>query len=248
MFLNRVILVSGGTKGIGKSIVKEFLGQHAQVISIYSKDESAAEKLKAEVSNIELENLTLYKGSICDLKFLGFLMQEIQAKFGRLDILVNNAGITKDALFLEMHDDEWDAVISTNVKGTINLSLLAAKLLIKSQGKSHIINISSISGIFGRAGQANYACSKGAIIGLTKLLAKMDTQFNIQVNTVIPGLIEPEMVKNLNEEKISEVLHASILKRMGTAEEIAKVVMFLASDASSYISGTCIKVDGGFLK
>ncbi len=248
MFANKIIIVTGGTRGIGKSIVLEFLKQKAQVITVYSKDDVAAQKMKADLPESERNRFFFYKGSVEDIGFLRGFFKEIEAKFGKLNVLINNAGINKDNLFLDMEQDDWNRVITTNLKGTLNTSLLASEIMKKSPEPSHIVNVSSISGVFGRAGQANYACSKGAIIGITKLLAKKFAEHPIYVNAVAPGLIRTEMSKEISEEKIEEIIKATILKRIGESEEVAKTVLFLVSGDFSYVSGACIKVDGGYLK
>ena len=246
MLTNRVVVITGATKGIGKSIVLEFLKANALVIGIYSQDDRAAEKVRESLPANQLKNFILYRGSIEDTAFLARVFQDIEEKFGQLNILVNNAGINKDSLFMEMTQEAWNNVITTNIKGTLNAGLLAAEIMKKSADSSFIINLSSISGIFGRAGQANYACSKGAIIGITKLLAKKYSQYPIFVNTVVPGLIRTEMSKAMTEDKVSEITNATILKRIGEPQEIAKVIRSLVSGDFSYVSGTCIKVDGGY--
>lgn len=248
MFTDKVIIVTGGTKGIGKSIVLEFLKQNANVITIYSKEDDALQKMKEGLSVEAVDKFFAYKGSISDIIFLSSFFQKVKTKFGKIDVLVNNAGINRDSLFLDMSEDDWNIVININVKGTLNMSLLASEIMKESTERGFIINISSISGVFGRVGQANYACSKGAIIGITKLLAKKLAKYNINVNAVIPGLIRTVMTDVTSEEKNNEIIEATILKRIGEPEEVAKAVLCLAGEVSSYISGTCIKIDGGFLK
>jgi 3-oxoacyl-[acyl-carrier protein] reductase len=248
MLPNKIIAVTGGTRGIGKSVVLEFLKQKAQVVAVYSQDGAAAERIKENLSDDQRKRLLLCKGSIKDIGFLQGLFKDVEAKFGKLDILVNSAGINKDNLFLDMEEGDWNDVVATNVKGTLNACLLASEIMKKSTGPSYIVNISSISGVFGRAGQANYACSKGAIIGITKLLAKKLAKYNIFVNTVVPGLIRTEMITSMPEEKITEITNATILKRIGEPEEVAKTISFLVSGNFSYVSGTCIRVDGGYSK
>lgn len=248
MFANKIIVVTGGTKGIGKSIVLEFLKQKAQVIAVYSKDDAAAEKMKDNLLEDERSRLFFYRGSVQDIDFLRSFFKEIEDKFGTVNILINNAGINKDNLFLDMEEDDWNSVMTTNIKGTLNTALVASEIMRKSSEPSYIVNISSISGIFGRAGQVNYACSKGAIIGITKLLAKKFMKYRIFVNAVAPGLIRTEMMEAISEEKIKEIIKATILKRIGEAQEVAKTVSFLVSGHFSYVSGACIKVDGGYLK
>jgi len=248
MLTNKVIVVTGGTKGIGKSVVLEFLKQGARVMAVYSKDDDAAQNLKNSLSVNEKDRLFFYKGSVQDIHFLRKLFQDIETKFGQLDILINNAGTNKDDLFLDMEEDAWVNVISTNIKGTLNASLLASEIMKKSANPGYIVNISSISGVFGRAGQANYACSKGAIIGITKLLAKKLFKDHIFVNAVVPGLIRTEMAQDMSEEKTKEIIAAAVLSRIGEVQEVTKMILFLACEDSSYTSGTCIKVDGGYLK
>ena len=248
MLTNKIVVITGGTKGIGKSIVLEFLKHGAQVIAVYSKDDAAVEKVKDHLSESERNRLVFYKGSIQDTDFIQGLFKELETKFGRLNILINNAGINKDRLFLDMEEDNWNSVMATNLKGTLNMSLFAAELMKKSTETGYIVNISSISGVFGRAAQANYACSKGAIIGITKLLAKKFAKDRIFVNAVVPGLIRTEMSKNVSQEKVEEIIRATVLKRIGEAEEVAKTVLFLVSGDFFYVSGACIKVDGGYLK
>lgn len=246
MFHNKVVVVTGGTKGIGKSIVVEFLKRNADVVVIYSTDDASAKQLEESFRMSQRRKLFFYKGTILDVNFLKMVFRDIEAHFGKLDVLVNNAGINKDSLFLDMDQQDWEKVITTNIKGTLNSCLLASDLMKKSSFASHIVNISSISGIFGRSAQANYSCSKGAIIGMTKLLAKKFAHYPIFVNTVVPGLIRTEMAGNMPEDKINEIINATILRRIGEPDEIAKVVVSLVSGDFSYVSGTCIKVDGGY--
>jgi len=248
MFTDKTIIVTGGTKGIGKSIALEFLKQNAQVIVVYSNDDIAAREMRDNLSANASDKCFFYKGSIKDIGFLQGMFKDIESRFGKLNILINSAGINRDNLFLDMEENDWDSVIATNLKGTLNTSLIAFEIMKKSAERSYIINISSISGVFGRAGQANYACSKGAIIGITKLLAKKFAQYPIFVNAVVPGLIRTEMIKNMSEEKTSEIINATILKRIGEPEEVAKVILCLVGGSFSYVSGTCIKVDGGYSK
>jgi 3-oxoacyl-[acyl-carrier protein] reductase len=248
MLTDKVALITGGTKGIGRSIVELFLANSAHVITTYSKDDVAAKTLSEELEKKYPKKIEIHKGSVLDIGFIQNLLQKVKNTFGKLDILVNNAGITRDSLFLETSKEAWRDVLATNMGGTLNFSILASDLMKKTNGFSHIINITSISGIFGRSGQAHYACSKGAIIGATKLLAKKYRDLHIRVNSLSPGLIATEMVDTLSEEKYSEVVNATILKRIGHPDEVAKTALFLASENSSYISGTCVRVDGGFLK
>ncbi len=248
MFTDKVIVVTGGTKGIGRSIALEFLKRSAQVIVVYSNDDIAAKKMEESLPKCQQEKLIIYKGSIADTNFLKMVFDDISLRFRKLNVLVNNAGISRDNLFLDMQYSDWDKVITTNIAGTLNASLLAAKIMKRSLEPSYIINISSISGVFGRAGQTNYACSKGAIIGITKLLANKFASYPIFVNSVVPGLIRTEMAEDMPQDKIEEIINATLLRRIGEPLEIARVVLSLASGDFSYVSGTCIKVDGGYAK
>jgi NAD(P)-dependent dehydrogenase (short-subunit alcohol dehydrogenase family) len=256
-FKNKIVLVSGGTKGIGRSICLEFLKQGATVLAIYSSDETAVSEMK----KLAPKNLFFYKGSIADILFLKKMFTEIKSKFGGLDVLVNNAGINRDGLFFDMQKDAWHDVMEVNVKGTFLMSLLASECLkntnfanlkifekFKKQKKAYIVNISSIAGVYGNVGQANYSTSKGAIIGMTRLFAKKYFDLNINVNCLIPGLIETEMIQSMPKEKVEQMASIVTMKRLGKPEEIAKTVLFLSSEDSSYMTGTSVFVDGGFLK
>ena len=247
-FKNKIVLVTGGTKGIGKSITLEFLNSGAIVFALFSKDLAAAQNLIKNVSPEYKKNLFLRQGSISDKNFLKKTFAEIKSKFSRLDILINNASINKDQLLINMPTKDWEIVINTNLKGTFLASLLAGKLLAKNTKKSHIVNLSSITAIYGLAGQTNYALSKGAILGMTKLFAKKYSDSNILVNAVIPGLIDTEITRKMPIENANELKNATILKRMGQPSEVAKTVTFLCSENSSYITGSAIFVDGGFFK
>lgn len=245
MFKDKVALVTGGSKGIGQAICLELASKGANIVVNYSKSPESAEKvvqecllkgvkaisLKADVSKaLEVENL--FKASL--------------NIFGRIDILVNNAGTTKDNLILRMSEEDFDTVIDTNLKGTFLCTKLVSKIMLK-QRYGRIINISSVVGLRGNAGQANYSASKAGIIGLTKSLAKELGAKGITVNAVAPGFIETEMTQNLPLKTLEEMLQHIPLKRAGYPEEVAKVVSFLTDEACGYITGQVIGVDGGMI-
>lgn len=248
-FKDKIVLVSGGTKGIGRSISLEFLKRDATVLAVYSKDDAALKDMNILIPEKYKNNIFYFKGSIADKNFLKKLFQEIKEKFLKIDFLINNAGINKDNLFLEMTENEWMEVFNVNLKGTYLMSFFASKLLKrdKNEDGSCIVNISSISGVYGKAGQVNYSTTKGAILGMTKFFANKYAEDNIRVNSVIPGLIETEFINDMKNDNISEILNFVSKKRLGTPEEIANVVLFLCSKYSSYINGTSIFVDGGFM-
>ena len=260
-FKDKIVLVSGGTKGIGRSISLEFLKHGAKVLAIYSSDEEAKDELLQIVPRNFRENLFFFKGSIADIEFLKTMFETIKSKFGRLDILVNNAGINRDSLFFDMTQKDWEEVININVKGTFLMSLFAGECLKKTglknlkifqnftnHEKSQIVNISSVSGVYGNVGQANYAASKGAVAGMTQVFARKYFDWNINVNCVIPGLIETDMMLDMPKEKVEQMASILTMKRLGKPGEVAKAVMFLCSENASYMTGSSLFVDGGFLK
>lgn len=248
-FKDKIVLVSGGTKGIGRSISLEFLKRDAKVLAIYSKDDSALKDMNILIPEKYKNNIFYFKGSIADKNFLEKLFKEIKEKFFKIDFLINNAGINKDNLFLEMTETEWLEIFDVNLKGTYLMSFFANKLLKRNKNEdgSCIVNISSISGVYGKAGQVNYSTTKGGILGMTKFFANKYAEDNIRVNAVIPGLIETEFINDMKNDNISEILNFVSLKRLGKPEEVANVVLFLCSKYSSYINGSSIFVDGGFM-
>ncbi|MEK7703118.1 MAG: SDR family NAD(P)-dependent oxidoreductase [Nitrospirota bacterium] len=245
---NNVVVITGGTKGIGKAMVKRYLKSGAHVITFFSKDAKAMEALRRELPASDAERFLAFQGSIVDESFLTETLQMIISKFGEINILINNAGMTQDQLFINMTQDEWDCVLSTNLAGTYRLTILAAELMKSNSSLSNIVNISSISGLYGRASQANYACSKGGIIGITKLLAWKYAGTQLRINAITPGLIATDMVSSMPQTKIEEILNAVGLRRMGTTKEVAEFVFSTTGEASSYLSGTCLSLDGGFRK
>lgn len=236
-------LVTGGSRGIGKSIALVLAKAGANVAITYAR---SAEAAKAVVEEIEKEGVkaTSYQADAIEFGRAEEVISDIVENWGSLDVLVNNAGITKDNLILRMDEQAWDDVITTNLKSIFNYSKAAAKPMMRARGGS-IINISSVVGLSGNAGQSNYAASKAGIIGFTKSYAKELASRNIRANVVAPGYILTEMTENLSEKVLEAIKQETPLGRAGNPEEVSNVVAFLASDISSYITGEVIRVDGG---
>ena len=241
-FKDEIVLVTGSARGIGREIATAFAKQGAIAIISDINAESCqktaqefiAQGFKADFAPCDVTKLAAVEE----------MVNKLLDKYGRLDILVNNAGITKDNLFLRMREEEWDAVITVNLKGTFNCCKAVSKSMLKAR-KGKIISIASVIGILGNIGQANYAASKAGIIGLTKSLAREFASRNINVNAIAPGYIKTDMTDQLKEEARQKILQAIPLQRMGLPEDVAGVCMFLASKNADYITGQTIKVDGG---
>ncbi|AEM73222.1 3-oxoacyl-[acyl-carrier-protein] reductase [Caldicellulosiruptor acetigenus] len=242
---DKVALITGASRGIGRAIALKFAQNGANVIINYSSSQSQAEELKEEIEKIGTKAMII-KCDVSNADEVSQMFSQVEKEFGRLDILVNNAGITKDGLILRMNEEDFDKVIAINLKGAFLCARAAAKMMVK-QRSGNIINISSVVGIAGNIGQANYAASKAGIIGLTKSLAKELASRNIRVNAIAPGFIKTDMTEVLSD-KVKEVMLSSIpLGRFGKADEVANVALFLASNLSSYITGQVIVVDGGMI-
>lgn len=242
-FENKIVLVTGAGRGIGASIAKRFASEGAEVIVNYSGNDEAAQKTVDEITAIGGQ-ARKYKCSVNDSESVKVMIDEIIKKFGRIDILVNNAGITKDGLMLRMTDEDFDRVIDVNLKGTFNCTKYVSKYMLK-QKSGKIINISSVVGLSGNAGQINYSASKAGIIGITKSAAKELSSRGITVNAVAPGYVDTDMTKVLSDNIRNEILKNIPLQRMGNVEDISNCVAFLASEDASYITGQVISVDGG---
>ena len=241
----KVALITGGTRGIGREIAKKFAKEGCNLVLNYVSDNTDVEKIKSEFNEYGIDVLVL-KADVSVFSDCENLVKEAIEKFGKIDILVNNAGITKDTLIAMMKEDAFDKVIDVNLKGTFNVTKNVVPYMMKKRN-GNIINISSVVGVVGKAGQSNYAASKAGIIGFTKSLAKELAPRNIRVNAVAPGFIDTDMTSVLSD-KVKENINLQIpLKRMGKAEEVANVVSFLANDESSYITGQVINVDGGMV-
>ncbi len=235
----KLALVTGGSRGIGRACALKLAQAGYDVVINYAGNEEAANKTVEEIKALGVD-AQAYKFDIADNEATAKAIEEIVAKFGRIDILVNNAGITRDGLFMRMNKDNWDAVINTNLTGAYNVSQPVVKIMMK-QRSGAIVNMASIVGVYGNAGQANYSAAKAGLIGFTKSLAKELASRNIRVNAVAPGFIQTDMTKGLDSEKISEHIP---LKRLGEADDIAGAVKFLAVDAP-YVTGQVLQVDGG---
>jgi 3-oxoacyl-[acyl-carrier protein] reductase len=238
---DKVAIVTGGTRGIGRAIVFELIYQGAKVVFTYLKSDEAAGIVLDEIKELKGQAEAI-KQDVRDLEAATKVAQETIEKFGRIDILINNAGITKDKALMMMAEEDWDEVIKTNLTGYFNMARACIVSMLK-QKSGNIVNISSVSGVVGRARQVNYSASKAGIIGLTKSLAKEVAGYGIRVNAIAPGFIETDMVSELKNKE--DLVKTIPLSRFGKPEEIAKTVSFLVSDRAGYITGQLIKIDGG---
>lgn len=241
------VFITGGSRGIGKAIAKKFAQNGYDVIVNYVSENTNLEELEKELKNGQEEIRTLFvKGDVTDVASCTEMVEQITKEFGKLDVVINNAGITKDGLLMRMKEEDFDKVLDINLKGTFHICKQVVPIMIK-QKHGKIVNISSVVGIAGNAGQSNYAASKAGIIGFTKSLAKELASRNILANCVAPGFIRTDMTDVLADSVKENILSGIPLKRMGTAEEVANLVYFLASDENSYITGQVIPIDGGMI-
>lgn len=243
MLTNKIALVTGGGRGIGRGIALMLAKQGATVLVNYNGSKERAQAVADEIVANGGQSEAI-QCDVSDYAACGEMIKEIISKYGRIDILVNNAGITRDNLIMRMSEKDYDAVLDTNLKGAFNTIQHTARYFVK-QRNGKIINISSVSGIIGNAGQANYSASKAGLIGLTKSVAKELGSRGICVNAVAPGFIQTEMTDALGEKTLEKVMPLIPLGKMGTVEDVAKVVAFLAGDGGDYITGQVICVDGG---
>ncbi len=241
MLKNKVAVVTGGARGIGKAICRTFAENDADVAFLYAGNDTAAKETEAELSALGIK-AKAYKCNVADFEAVSAVFKDIIEEFSTVDILVNNAGITKDKLMLSMKPEEFEAVIDTNLTGAYNtIKQVYQVMMRKKSGK--IINVSSVSGLMGNAGQTNYSSSKAGLIGLTKSVAKELASRGICCNAVAPGFVDTDMTTAFKDNK--ELRDAIPMKRFAAPEEIAQLVLFLASDNSNYITGEVIRIDGG---
>lgn len=242
----KVAIVTGGSRGIGKGIVKKLAEQGANVVFTYVSSDAAAQAVVDEYSSAYGVKIKAIKNDASYLEQAEQLVDETMKAFGRIDIVVNNAGITKDNLLMRMSESDWDAVINTNLKSVFNMTKAVQKVMLKQRSGS-IINLSSVVGRSGNAGQSNYAASKSGVIGFTQAVARELGSRNIRCNAIAPGFIETEMTEKLDEGTKSGWIQNIPLKRAGTTEDVANAVLFFASDMSAYISGQTLNVCGAML-
>jgi len=244
-FENQVAVVTGAGRGIGHAIAVRLAKEGARVASV-SRTESNAQKTADEINSLRADAAKAYAVDVADQAAVQKAAAQIFEDFGRVDILVNNAGVTRDGLSMRMSMDDWDTVLNTNLKGAFNFTQAVMRPMIK-QRSGRIINISSIAGLTGNAGQANYSASKAGLIGLTKTLARELASRGITVNAVAPGLIETDMTTVLSEEIRQGILQKIPLGKLGEPDDIAGAVAYLASPEAKYITGQVLTVDGGMV-
>ena len=243
----KIVLITGGSRGIGKSIAKECMLQGATVAFTYRDENTQEQAIQVEKELNEDGGLAkAFMSDAANFEDAQKLIADIISEFGTIDVLVNNAGITRDTLLMRMSEDQWDDVINTNLKSAFNLTKAAQIPMLKARSGS-IINMSSVVGVKGNAGQANYAASKAGLIGFTKSVAAELGSRGIRCNAIAPGFIETEMTKALDEKVVEEWRNGIPLKRGGTPLDVANTTVFLASDMSSYVTGQTIHVCGGML-
>jgi len=243
-FKDKVTIVTGAASGIGKQIALEF-AQEGSRLCLFDIQEAALQAVQNEIKKATgNEKIDGFTADVVQFKQVEACVNKIIDNYGRIDIVINNAGITRDNLLLRMSEEDWDMVIRTNLKGVFNFSKAAIRYMLK-QRSGKIVNIASIIGIMGNAGQANYAASKAGIIALTKSLAKEVGSRSINVNAVAPGFIQTRMTDMLKEEVKRKMLEAIPLERFGQPHDVARLVLFLASEDAAYIQGQTIVIDGG---
>ena len=241
----KVAIVTGASRGIGKAIAEQFIAQGAKVAFTYRSSAEAAAALEKELS-ASGGTVRGFQSDAASMTDAERLVGEVVEAFGTVDIVINNAGITDDTLLMRMTEEQWDRVISVNLKSCFNLTKAVMRTMLKARSGS-IVNISSVVGVQGNAGQANYAASKAGILGFTKSVALELGSRNIRCNAIAPGFIETEMTAKLDEDTVQGWRDAIPLKRGGTPEDVANLCVFLASDMSAYITGQTLNVDGGMI-
>ena len=243
--VGKVALVTGGSRGIGRAIALKLAENGADVAINYAGNTAAAEEVKAAIEQMGRKAL-LIQCSVADTDGVQAMVNQVVKELGRLDILVNNAGITRDGLLMRMKEADWDDVMNTNLKGVYNCSKAVMRTMMK-QKSGRIVNMASVVGEMGNAGQANYAAAKAGVIGFTKSLAKEVASRGITVNAVAPGFIATDMTRVLSDDQKAEMARTIPLGRAGQPEDVANAVLFLASEGAAYITGQVLNVDGGMV-
>ena len=243
--VGKVALVTGGSRGIGRAIALKLAENGADVASNYAGNTAAAEEVKAAIEQMGRKAL-LIQCSVADTDGVQAMVNQVVKELGRLDILVNNAGITRDGLLMRMKEADWDDVMNTNLKGVYNCSKAVMRTMMK-QKSGRIVNMASVVGEMGNAGQANYAAAKAGVIGFTKSLAKEVASRGITVNAIAPGFIATDMTRVLSDDQKAEMARTIPLGRAGQPEDVANAVLFLASEGAAYITGQVLNVDGGMV-
>ncbi|MGG3891726.1 SDR family NAD(P)-dependent oxidoreductase [Metabacillus fastidiosus] len=243
---DKVAIVTGATRGIGKSVFYRLAEEGATVIGVFNSSVQRAENIQNDMEE-KGYSAALYQGSVTNEEFVNKLVSSVVSTYGKIDILVNNAGITRDNIIFNMPEIDWDSVFETNFRGTYICTMAVLPYMLENC-KGSVINMASVTGVLGREAQSNYGASKGAMMGLTRLLSRQYASKGIRLNCVAPGMTDTEMIGHVPEGKLNNFLQFTNMKRLGDVKEIADTVLFLASDLSGYFADTVLKADGGFMR